>query len=152
MLQKLLATYMAFALAAGPGLCCCTAAHLVAGPPPAAGSDPADDHPPCCCCPADRPAPPAGDPCAQAPAPPKSRGHHCPCRETGDTQQFDRAAAASPAEPLPSRFVPPAFALIPLDAPTAAQLAAPGQAGERSSILPFLSARDLLHVHHLLRC
>lgn len=142
MLRRVLTAYLAFLAAAAPCLCCCTTGRLVAAAPPAT---PAESPPPCCCHDAD-PAPPA----EPRPAPPQPPEQRCPCR---DHAQKQATAVIAPAESSLLRATLSAAAVqTPVLVPPAGSSPAAGLVAAFAPSEPFLTASDLLDVHHRLRC
>src|SRR5262249_29402874 len=126
MLRRLLATYLAFVLGAGPGLCCCAVVSPSAGTTPAAARDDASapaGKPSSCCHGKQGPAESERTPgrgrdglSTQASPPTKSHEHPCPCRENSDNVPLDRAADAARVEHLSPHSLPLAFAYAPISA------------------------------------
>jgi hypothetical protein len=147
MLRGALTAYLVFFTAAGPCLACCAASRLLtaAAPAPARAEEAAA---PCCCGGDDTASPACEAPRSpQPPAPPS-----CPCDDHPARQGSVAVASAATAElsllrwSLELTSVTAAFA-DPI-APTAPAVP-PGAAAPAD---PFLSASDLLHVQHRLRC
>jgi hypothetical protein len=138
-LRRIVATYLAFLMAAAPCLCCCAAARATA----VIRTAPADERSPCCCHKATTETRRVEQPLNPEPQ------HRCPCRD-----HSEKPAAVAPAtgsvivrQPLPGALQLASATVmtwfIDATAHTAEGAARDG---------PNLSAFDLLNVHHRLRC
>jgi hypothetical protein len=154
MLRGVLIAYLVLFTAAGPCLCCCAALRTHAATRATPPAEPATPAAPCCqrhhrdATPAaapERPAP-AGDPTAPDPKQP------CPCRDHPARRGKMAVTSAAAGELSLLRWS--------LQSPLAATLAADPPAADPPAALPdlaavdnpFLSADQLLHVQHRLRC
>jgi hypothetical protein len=142
MLRIALATYLMVATVAAPCLCCCQAARLRTLLAPAA---PATS--PCCC---EHGEKPRQERCPEVPHPGRP---NCPCQDcparTGialpPTSETARQSAAQPFEGPAD--IPPARAID-----TALPIGLSSCTSEDRPVLPFLTADDILHILHILRC
>jgi hypothetical protein len=150
MLRWAFAIYMMLVTAAGPGLCCCSLTHLFAAHAdrPAVPAAPAD-LPPCC-----QHTSAGQDHQGQGGCPREKQGDDrhkpgCPCRQV----EAKLAALPEQAVELPdqSQFVSP-FSVPYLAAALDGHIAPSVSAAWPGGPPPFLTADDLLHVHHQLRC
>ena len=148
MLRWAFAIYMVLVTAAGPGLCCCSLSHLFASPATSQTTAPAD-LPPCC---------------QHTSGGQESQGHGgCPREKQGDDRhkpgcpcrQVEAKPAALPEQavelPDQSQFASP-FSAPSLAVAFDALLGVKGGHALPGGGPPFLTAHDLLHVHHQLRC
>jgi hypothetical protein len=143
-MRRVLTAYLAFLMAAAPCLCCCTTGRLFAAAPAQNLRDePGSSQAPCCChdvTPEPQPAP------APSPSNPDPQ-ERCPCREHAAKQ-----ALAAPADhDFGSRIVDCGFVVIPqsnISGPQSTNSPNADLVGRDS----FLTATDLLHTHHRLRC
>ncbi len=150
MLRRALTVYLLLFTAAGPALCCCAATSLFAAPPAAAHAT----RPQPTCCRGKATSPDAGCPKrlpgrdSRAPQPcPDCPVQHHPTLLGSVVVDASRAAELSLLRLALHATLPPAAGVL-LPDPLAllrADAASPA-AG------PFLSAFDLLHVQHRLRC
>jgi len=139
MLRSVLTAYLAFVTAAAPCLCCCTTARLFAAPP-AKSAPPATA--PSCCHEVETPADPVPAPQPKAPEP------RCPCRDHSDMQgQVTVGPVAAELALALTTLVVALIANPDLDPTPVVDVDGPVSCHD-----PFLSATDLLHVHHRLRC
>jgi len=151
MIRLAVALYLMVVTAAGPWLCCCTFTRLAsrAVPEPSSHKSPPPPQP-CSCCqhPHQQESP---DPAEQTPHRPLSPD--CPCKQgaTCEAQALPQAPRESLDNPLrasgwtdwQSVFQQPSVFALPAPWPV--------PVGDRS-VVPFLSADDLLHLLHILRC
>jgi hypothetical protein len=149
MVRTVVSTYLIFSTLLSQSLCCCTLLHAPApvAPQKAGEACPASRRS-CCCCHHERPGEdqhPAADQ-SKRPQPPDRRP--CPCRE-----QKTRLVAWLPAESQAQPTSPGLADSLPAPLATAGSdfvCAAP--ACPQRSVLPFMTAQDLLHALHMLRC
>lgn len=145
MLRRAFAIYMVLVTAAGPGLCCCSLKHLFAAHDdrPAAPAD----LPPCC------QHTSGGDGHQSQGCPRKKQGEDrhkqgCPCRYAeAKPAVLDRAVELPDQLQFASPFSAPSLA-VAFDG----LLGVKGVSALPGGPPPFLTASDLLHVHHQLRC
>jgi hypothetical protein len=142
MLRRVLTAYLAFLVAAAPCLCCCTAAKAIAAAP----AEPAKPKTTCCC---HEVAPePESTPTNKPSAP--QEPENCPCRE-----HAAKAVIAAAGDSLllqdqtGGTLFPPALLAIGNDL---VSLDGAGVPPFLKQSEPFLSAVDLLRLHHRLRC
>ncbi|MFO0809011.1 MAG: hypothetical protein U0746_10335 [Gemmataceae bacterium] len=155
-----LTIYLAFSTVAGPLLCCCTTSRLFAGLFPSSFNSSEAGRPAMrTCCQAARvqvrepgvafdgaARPPAGNPT-------KSPHKQCPCRESTPEQPTALAAGSSDNATTLARLLTE----IPDDAPWTPAIApdsltVPTVVRECPQTGPFLTTRELLRAHHVLRC
>jgi hypothetical protein len=147
MMRAVLASYLVLATAAGPWLCCCTAnrlAALAAAPQvPVTAVEPTPHAAGCCC--HGKPAPEKRTPVVPArPALPS-----CPCgegRPTAAVLVSTEATSLSQADGQPEYWT---SLVLPA--------ACPASIGDErlwaeNTVWPFVTARDILHAQHILRC
>ena len=151
MLRWAFAIYMVLVTAAGPGLCCCSLTHLFAGHAGRQTASP--DLPPCCQnssggeyqhaqggCPRDKRDDGKRDD-GQKPG--------CPCRQV----EAKPAALLDRAVEMPDQSQAGSFLLDPsLAVAFDGYLSVNGGSALPGGPLPFVTAHDLLHAHHQLRC
>jgi hypothetical protein len=147
MLRWAFATYVVLVMAAGPGLCCCSLTHLFAGhadrqPAPA-------DLPPCCQHASDSEGQQGQGDCPGEKEKDDSHKPGCPCRQV----EAKPAALPERAVEVPDEFQAGSFLLgSPLAAAFDGPMPLIGGPALPGGGPPFLTAWDLLHVHHQLRC
>jgi len=144
MLRRVLTAYLAFLTAAAPCLCCCTTGRLVAATPPAAECHSLPAAKSCCCNETDPPATQQPAPKRHMPAPEE----RCPCRNHADMQA--QVTVDAKADNLDLRRV--SLEAVTVVLPNSDPSPSADHFGLAHDPDPFLSATDLLHVHHRLRC
>lgn len=161
MLRRAVALYMVFVLTAGQSLCCCSAMSLSArSTPPVAGSEcPAQPVRSCCCperCEANGTPASSGHTGATGDQQPgeKPGKHQCPCQGKHKPQATaGESAAVGSAVQQAARLLALGFEFVAVtsgfDGP---QQPAPDTGGGTSPPGHRLVARQLLDLHHLLRC
>ena len=142
MFRRVVAITMVLMMAAGPSLCCCSWTRLFARH--------ADDRPACAEVPACCQTSSKGKQQRKHDRCPHGKGDHkkpgCPCRD-----DISKPALVDRAVEMPDQLRAGSFFLVP----SLAFDDHPGVLGVSDSPggqLPHLSAHDLLHVHHQLRC
>jgi hypothetical protein len=147
--------YLMLTTLAGPGLCCCTVMRSAREVAPALRAErrpPASPSHRGCCCHRDTATPNEPLPDRGVPKP-GSPGRPCPCRQgqsnpvplpTPSSQLAPESLAAHASQPLPG----PAPALPAAGLLSGEGLCTLGTAHD----LPFLTAQDVLHTLHILRC
>jgi hypothetical protein len=155
MIRWVLCTYLGLVMLAGPALCCCTTRSLTARLMEGSGSTEtpqAEGGRSCCHC---QVTAPRHQEQRRGPGKPECPARpSCPCKEQGSHATPLRAGDSGASLPwlIKHSLQGPAFPL-PMPAPAAAlsPWCGPGAAGE-ATVLPFLTAQDLLHTLHILRC
>jgi hypothetical protein len=142
-----LAIYLSIAHLAGPWLCCCV---LLSATVPATAADQeeaGEAPPPCCCC--QQPSEP--DPAAKPRAPAERAPADCPCHQR---QKTPAPVALAKAESLTAdRPLAAGWVEACLCGPATCQPFEESLRGPRlHPVLPFVTADDLLRLHHVLRC
>jgi hypothetical protein len=149
-----LCLYLVLVMLAGPALCCCcTTHHLTTRLLDRAGGQQPTDRPQSCChhrnTPLQHQEPDQGCGKQERPTPPR-----CPCKERGSQPTPVLAVDAEVAQQLLlKQLLQVLNAFVPL-LPSVALLSpmrGPG-ASDQANALPFLTAQDLLHSLHRLRC
>ena len=163
MLRRAVAIYMAFVLTAGQSFCCCSAASLAAHSSPAVVAGAAERPiPPArsCCCPersatavgmtteGERPGA-AGD---QQPGKPPGK-HQCPCQgKDKPTATAGETTAAPVAAPQMARLLVVVLEFVVTFRHVCVDPVPPDAGGRTSPPGHRLVARQLLDLHHQLRC
>ena len=136
MFRRVVAIIMVLMMAAGQSLCCCSFTHLFARQADDRTTPAAE---PCCCCPASK----------REQETPTDKSEHkkpgCPCRD-----DLSKPAVVERAVELPDQLRVMSFLPVlsfEFDSPNRI-----GVSGSPGGPLPHLSAHDILHVHHQLRC
>lgn len=147
MLRWVLAIYMVLVTVAGPNLCCCSLTHLFAGH--AEPQTAAPDLPPCCRHSSDRDDHQGQGNCPSEKKRDDRKQPGCPCRQV----EAKPAALPDRAVEMPDQFKAGSFLLDPsLAIAFDGYLSVIGGPAMPGGPLPFVTADDLLHVHHQLRC
>ena len=136
MFRRVVAITMVLMMVAGQSLCCCSFTHLFARQADVR-TTPVEE--PCCCCPASK----------NEQETPTDKSEHkkpgCPCRD-----DLSKPALVDRAVELPDQLRAASFFAILALAFDPTSLI--GVSDSPGGPLPRLSAHDLLHVHHQLRC
>jgi hypothetical protein len=146
--------YLMLTTLAGPWLCCCTTTRLLAPTTPAPLAErhlpTSPAHKSCCC--RHQTTAPDSESGTSAPPAPSSPGRPCPCQQrqsnlaslpTSGAQLAQDLLSAHASQPLPVTA-----AALPSAGLPGADLCTLGTAHD----LPFLTAQDVLHTLHILRC
>lgn len=147
MLRRIVTVYLMLVLMAGPGLCCCCCIFSQAVAAAAVSTNDSAEPKPsgCCSCCAEEPAscPPASTK-EDSPRPVK---RECPCRQN---LEFLLVAVPAPVSVLADQASFLFVEFLPALSPGFVPASFHSNPGD--SLLPFLTAQDLLRAHHQLRC
>ena len=136
MFRRVVAITMVLMMAAGQSLCCCSFTHLFARH---TDDRPARTEVPCCCCPASK---------SEQETPTDKSEHKkpgCPCRDDLSKPALVARGVELPDPVRATSF----FAILTLAFDPTSLIGVSDSAGGPR---PHLSAHDILHVHHQLRC